>query len=146
MAEISNKKILNAKSTSYNDINFKSKLEVACYKKLVASGLTFAYDPETITIWIGNKIVNTTVYLPDKYKMLIPKNNFKLRDITYTPDFKITHKGYTIYVDSKGHVNDVYPIKKKMFLQYLDKKPKHMFFEPHSVKQMVQTIDIIKKL
>ena len=74
MTEISNKKILNAKSTSYNDINFKSKLEVACYKKLVASGLTFAYEPETITIWIGNKIVNTTVYLPDKYKMLIKLN------------------------------------------------------------------------
>lgn len=141
-----NKKVKNATATFYNNINFKSKLEVSCYKKLETSGLIFAYEPETITIWVGSKIVNTTVYLPDKYKILVPKSNFKLRDITYTPDFKITHNGYTIYVDSKGHVNDVYPIKKKMFLQYLDKKPKHMFFEPHSVKQMMQTIEIIKKL
>ena len=141
-----NKKVKNATATFYNNINFKSKLEVSCYKKLETSGLTFAYEPETITIWVGSKIINTTVYLPDKYKILVPKSNFKLRDITYTPDFKITHKEYTIYVDSKGHVNDVYPIKKKMFLQYLDKKPKHMFFEPHSVKQMMQTIEIIKKL
>ena len=146
MAEISNKKILNAKLTSYNDINFKSKLEVACYKKLAASGLSFAYEPETIIIWQGNKITNTVGYFPDKNKMLVPKTNYKLRDITYTPDFKIVYKGYTIYIDSKGHVNDVYPLKKKMFLQYLNNKVKHLFFEPHSVKQMVQTIDIIKKL
>ena len=75
MSEISNKKILNAKATSYNDINFKSKLEVACYKKLAASGLAFAYEPDTIVIWEGNKITNTVGYFPDKNKMLVPKTN-----------------------------------------------------------------------
>ena len=73
MAEISNKKILNAKSTSYNDINFKSKLEVACYKKLAASGLSFAYEPETIVIWQGNKITNTVGYFLGKLQKVVAK-------------------------------------------------------------------------
>ena len=94
MAEISNKKILNAKSTSYNDINFKSKLEVACYKKLAASGLSFAYEPETIIIWRGNKITNTVGYFPDKNKMLVPKTNYKLRDIVQYVTYKNTKNGY----------------------------------------------------
>ena len=71
--------------------------------------------------------------------------------MSYTPDFKVEFKNYVIYFDVKGHVNDVYPLKKKIFIQYLnntppDKKKKYMFFEPHTVKQMVQSIELIKNL
>lgn len=142
-----NKKIKNATSTSYNNITFKSKLEVSCYKKLETSGLSFSYEAEKITIWEGLKITRTTVYLPDKKtKLLVPKINFKNRSITYTPDFKIIYNEYVIYIDAKGFANDVYPIKKKMFFQYLDKMDNHIFFEVHSVKQMIGTIEIIKNL
>ena len=37
-------------------------------------------------------------------------------------------------------------LKEKMFIQYLNSKEKHLFFEPHSIKQMIQTIEIIKQL
>lgn len=143
-----NKKVKNAKVISYNNISFKSKLEVSCYKKLDASGLTFSYESDKIVLWAGKTTENVTIYLPDKNKNLVPnKVGYKLRDITYTPDFKILYKDYIIYFDVKGHVNDVYPMKKKMFIQHLnDLNGKYMFFEPHSVTQMAQAIEIIKKL
>lgn len=146
MAE--NKKIKNATSTNYNGINFRSRLEVSCYKKLETSGLSFNYESEKIVLWKGKKTDFVTVYLPDKNKNLVPiKTGYKLRDITYTPDFKVIHKNYIIYFDVKGHINDTYPMKKKMFIQHLNNlKGNYMFFEPHSIKQMMQAIEIIKQL
>ena len=147
-----NKKVKNATLISYDNIKFKSKLEASCYKKLEASGLKFKYEPERIPLWVGENINNTIVYEVDKRdrKLLSEKkDNFKLRDITYTPDFKIEHKNYIAYVDAKGFVNDVYPIKKKMFIQYLNNikdNKKYIFFEPRSVKHMLQIINIIKTL
>lgn len=145
-----NKKIKNASTTSYNNIEFKSKLEVACYKKLEASGLSFKYEPDKITLWEGKILDNVLVYEPSKEKDLKLRTvGSKLRDITYTPDFKVIYKQFIIYFDVKGHVNDVYPIKKKMLLQHLNeisKTNKYFFFEPHNVRQMVEAINIIKTL
>ena len=135
-----NKKIINSSVTE----GFKSKLEKRAYELFITAGFNVQYEPEKYILWKGDTVDIKTVRF--KKGDIAIKNKHTLRDITYTPDFKIVYKGYTIYIDSKGHVNDVYPLKKKMFLQYLNNKVKHLFFEPHSVKQMVQTIDIIKKL
>ena len=145
-----NKKVKNASTTSYNDINFKSKLEVSCYKKLETSGLSFQYEPDKIVLWVGKVLDKVVVYEPTKDKDFTSRTlGSKLRDITYTPDFKVLYKHYIIYFDVKGHVNDVYPIKKKMLLQHLNEisdGSSYMFFEPHNVRQMVEAINIIKSL
>ena len=145
-----NKKIKNTKSTFYNNISFRSKLEVSCYKKLETSGLKFKYfeyEPEKIILWEGSKISNIDVYVPSKNKKLKSLKGKKLINITYTPDFKLIYKDYIIYYDIKGFSNDTYPMKKKMFIQYLNNKGSNfIFFEPHSVTQMLETIEIIKKL
>lgn len=147
---VENKKVKNTVATFYNNINFKSKLEVSCYKKLEASGLPFSYESDTIILWEGEEINNIVVYdLKGKKDKLLTKRNkgYKLRNITYTPDFRVDYKGHIIYFDVKGHVNDIYPIKKKMFIQLLDNDgKKFMFFEPHNVRQMTQAIEIINNL
>ena len=90
------------------------------------------------------------VYEPSKEKDLKLRTvGSKLRDITYTPDFKVIYKQFIIYFDVNGHVNDVYTIKKKMLLQHLNeisKTNKYFFFEPHNVRQMVEALNIIKTL
>ena len=45
------------------------------------------------------------------------------RPITYTPDMSFTYKGYKVYVEVKGYMNDTFPLKAKMFLSYLAKQP-----------------------
>lgn len=149
-----NKKIKGAVSVNYNGINFKSKLEKSCYKKLESSKLNFSYESEKITLWEGIKCKDLMIYTPKKlsigkYDKLLELQTRALLNITYTPDFIVIKDNYKIYFDVKGKENDTYPIKKKMFLKILEERNdgiKYLFFEPHNVKQMEQAIDIINKL
>ena len=92
MAE--NKKIKNATSTNYNGINFRSRLEVSCYKKLETSGLSLLTNQKKIVLWKGKRTdFCNCIFTLIKNKNLVPiKTGYKLRDITYTPDFKVIHK------------------------------------------------------
>lgn len=147
----------------FDNITFKSKLEVSAYKKLKESNLKFSYESERIPIWKGLKIdQNVELYAPKKLGLGKYAKEFSfypeqtLRDITYTPDFIIELPKYKVYVDVKGKENDVYPLKRKMFLRYLYIKNnsknqaelssrKFIFFEPHSVKQVIDMINILKE-
>lgn len=148
-----NKKILGASKHIYNNIEFKSKLEVDCYKLLIGSNLPFSYEGEKITILEGFK-PTITIYAPTKiqkgmYSKDLLQVTSKVRDITFLPDFLIIKDNYRIYFDVKGMPNDTYPIKKKLFLKELERRNdgfKYMFFEPHSIYQMKQAIKIIQDL
>lgn len=149
-----NKKIKGARTVLYKGITFKSDLEYRCYKKLEGTDLNFSYESEKITLWEGVKPSNVLIYYPNKIRAGVYEPNLSLQPkslikITYTPDFIIKKGKYKIYFDVKGKENDVYPIKRKMFLKYLNSKNdgiKYMFFEPHNIKQMIQAIDIINSL
>lgn len=149
-----NKRVKGAKTIVFDGITFKSALEHSCYKKLKAAGLNFSYESEKITLWEGVKLKNIQVYSPKKiregkYSPDLRLQTRALLNTTYTPDFIVVKDNYKIYFDVKGKENDVYPLKKKMFLKILDNRKdgiKYMFFEPHSVKQMIKAIEIIKGL
>ena len=54
-----------------------------------------------------------------------------------------------IYIEDKGIENDVFYIKKKLFIKYLDdcyinNGQKSIYFEVYTKKQLLQAIDIIK--
>lgn len=151
---IVNKKIRGASIIEFDNIKFRSILEKSCYKKLMLSSLNFTYESEKIVLWEGIKLDKTIFYAPKKigngkYSKLIEKQERALVNITYTPDFIVTFGNYKIYFDVKGKENDTYPIKKKMFLKVLENRSDglcYMFFEPHSVGQLLQAIEIIKNI
>lgn len=147
--EKENRRIKGAHSVEFDNIKFKSALECSCYKKLKESGLEFHYESEKIIIWEGLKLSNTKLFIPNKINKLLEECTRKLLNITYTPDFIVIKGRYKIYFDVKGKENDVYPIKRKMFLKYLEEQNDewtYIFFEPHNVRQMIQTIELIKTL
>lgn len=148
-----NKKVLGATRILYNNILFRSLLEKSCYKKLEESELVFSYETERIIIWEGCKLslpVFTPKKLgPGKYGQILEEQKRNLLNITYTPDFVVLYKDYKIYFDVKGKENDIYPLKKKMFIKHLQQRQdniKYIFFEPHNVRQMLQAINLIKTL
>lgn len=153
-----NKKIRGAQEVEVNNIRFKSIVESKAYQLFLESDLEFEYEPTKFILWTGKKLERVTVLAPKKIRRgkygreLInnsPESLRRVLDISYTPDFIVWWKNYIIYIDVKGMENDVYPLKKKMFLKYLDNiedEFTRIFAEPHSIKQVKDLITHIKSL
>ena len=160
---MANKKIRNDTQSSSNGITFKSQLEKNIYNTLLQQGFEPQYEFITFILWGGFKPI-TPYYdketnkqrikrLSDgtntcPSKMLIQKTG-KIIGIRYTPDFYFKYNDLNVYIEAKGIENDVFYIKKKMFIKYLDnlyieKGEKSIYFEVYTKKQLLQAIEIIK--
>lgn len=144
-----NKKILNAQPCVYENITFKSKLERYCYQYFKEHHLPIEYEPGTIKL-VPGFCAKTKIWLPVKNKKTKKINLVEKRSnilpITYTPDFVLTLDNVIIYIETKGKPNDVYPLKRKLFLKWLENmypQYKCWFFEPHTQQQVRETYDII---
>lgn len=133
-------KIKNAKTTlGNNGIIFKSQLESRIDKFLssfISEPNYYTYESEKISL-----LPKTTL----KFKAYQKEKRIKtLREITYTPDFVIVTKTAKIYIEAKGFANDVYPVKKKLFLEKLNSSPDKVYFlEVYSVAQLKNLLNII---
>lgn len=157
-----NKKIRNATQSNSKGITFKSQLEKSIYNTLLQQGFEPQYEPKTFVLW--DSFIPITPFYDketDKQnlkraellgkkvpKILVPKTG-KIIGIRYTPDFYFKYKDLNVYIEAKGIENDVFYIKKKMFIKYLDNKyiengEKSIYFEVYTKKQLLQAISIIK--
>ena len=138
-----NKKVRNATSKVYKGIKFRSKLELFTYRKLEEAGIKCDYEKHKYILMSGFHFKSQSIE-PNKRKGYI-ENASKVRDITYTPDFVDLNQKWIIEV--KGYANDVFPIKWKLFknyLQQLENPP--VLFLPKNQKQVLETIQLIKQL
>ena len=155
----SNKKILNATQSTLNGIKFKSQLEKSVYTTLSQLGLCPEYEPKQFLLWEG--FTPITPYYdketdrqrekrnPHSPKMLTLKNS-RFVGIRYKPDFYVRFRDLDIYIEAKGVENDVFYIKKKLFIKYLDNLyiktgQRSMYFEIYTKRQLLQAIEIIKE-
>lgn len=144
-----NKKIKNAQRLIYNNIQFKSQLEVMIYKTLLQEGFDVKYEPVTFTLWQGFH-PEVPYYTKNNKTRELTLDNKKLIDIKYTPDFIFYYNGIRVIIEAKGFQNDVFYIKKKLFRAYLEEdfinvKTQSLYFEIYTKKQLIQAIEIIKK-
>lgn len=143
-----NKKIKNAQRLIYNNIQFKSQLEVMIYKTLLQEGFDVRYEPVTFTLWQGFH-PEIPYYVKNKKTRELALDNKKLIDIKYTPDFIFYYNGIRVIIEAKGFQNDVFYIKKKLFRAYLEEdfsniKIQSLYFEIYTKKELMQAIEIIK--
>ena len=150
-----NKKVKNATKIEYEGIQFKSIFEKDCYILLKQEGLDFEYETKRTVLLSGfyppDSLKVYDLFKPRLQRRVFGLNLHKILDITYTPDFYIQKDNVEIYIEAKGNPNDTYPLKKKIFLDYLRRQSEidgkiYMFFEPHSKKQLREAIKIIKEL
>lgn len=127
-------------------------MEYSCYKKLLEAGFNVLYEPEKVILWEGGKCDNILSYQPNKkIKAQLTQSTRPLLPITYTYDFLIEQDNCKFYFDAKGYANDRYPLKKKMFLLYLEhlskiSSYKYVFFEVQRISQLNQAIQIINNM
>lgn len=136
----------------YNNFNFKSKQELNCYKTFKEAGFELQYEKFPISLMSSFKpLVN--VYLPSKSKdLVLTKKSFI--GITYHVDFYLplerNGRKIHVFIEVKGMPNDVYPLKKKMFIKALEEQfenPENIyFFEVHNIRQVHQAINIINSI
>ena len=151
-----NKKIKNDKNKVYNNIKFRSLLELKVYKLLTEEGLKPEYEKYTYTIW-DTFIPTIPFYTKNKFK----KNHKSIKvlssstvldsripsAITYTPDFYFEYGSKKIIVEAKGMPNDVFPYKFKIFRKYLESlqdKDKYELWEIFNLKQLKECINHLK--
>lgn len=145
-----NRKILNSKEIIYDEIKFRSTLDKVIYKYLKDNNMEFDYEKTVFTLVELHKYENIKVFSPlSKKSKYWGEITTKPVNITYKPDFivKSTNNEVPFYViEGKGYANDVYPYKKKLFLDYLNRNYKGAyFFEVRNKSQILETIDIIKE-
>lgn len=120
-----NKKIKNATPTTYKGVQYRSKLEVRFAMMLDAEKIPFAYEEET---WV---VLDKQTYMGKT-----------IRCVTYTPDFIIGN----VVVEIKGFRNDVFPLKKKLIIKFINEnRPDTVFIEAKTVADMRAAVDVIKQ-
>ena len=156
-----NKKVLNATSTIQENIKFKSILEKTIYNALIQNNINPSYELYTFELFEG--FIPITPFYDQETskqqkqrllsgdtsigKQLILKNK-KIISIKYTPDFYFKYNNINVYIETKGKENDVFYIKKKLFIHYLDNKylktgVKSIYFEIRTKKQLLQALNIL---
>lgn len=154
-----NQKIRNATKSTSNNITFKSQLEKSIYNTLQQEGFGPQYEPKTFTLWDG--FIPITPYYDKetpkhrdardpKSSIMLMRKTSKIIGIRYTPDFYFRYNDIDIYIEAKGIENDVFYIKKKLFIKYLDnlyteRGQLSMYFEVYTKRQLLQAINIIKE-
>lgn len=160
---MANKKIRNATQSSLGRITFKSQLEKSIYNTLLQQGFEPQYEPTTFTLWEGfspitpyydketdkQKIKRLSEGIDTRNSKILIQKIGKIVGIRYTPDFYFKYNNLNVYIEAKGIENDVFYIKKKMFIKYLDdlyieQGEKSIYFEVYTKKQLLQAIEIIK--
>jgi len=113
-----NKKVRNAKKINFDNIQFQSRLELYCYKRLKEAGLEFEYEPlyyELIPKFEYESLCFESY--KKKNRWLFGAKSKLMRAIKYKPDFVNIKDGWII--ECKGHPNESFPLKWKLFKYYL---------------------------
>lgn len=145
-----NKKVRNATECEYNNIKFKSTLEMNVYKLFESYGFELPYEPVTYTLR-DSKFYNVKHYAPYKdrrsHKNVWGLYPYKILSIKYTPDFITAVKGKFIAIECKGFCTERYLYQKKLFLEFMENTyPDGLFFEVHTIKQAKKALEIISEL
>ena len=147
MTMTENRKVIGAKECTVDGIRFKSKWECKVYKMLKEAGLNPQY--EELKIVLQNTFEpKVSFYTRIKDRRRTPGfkiDNYKVKAVTYSPDFKVEYNGKTYFIEAKGMKTDSYAIKVKLFRKWLETNyPNSIAFEVYSTKNVQDTIKIIK--
>ena len=135
-------KVKNAKKSTYDGKEFKSNLELHCYKQLKEAKILVKYEEITFTIF--DAMVYPQACYEGTAKKLYNKGS-KIRPITYTPDFVAPNGKFII--ETKGYANESFPLRWKLFKKHLkDNNLQYVLFLPRNKKQVDEVIELIKQL
>ncbi len=147
-------KIQNAtRVLSVGGLQFRSKLELFTYNKLLEAGIKdFKYEGDKFLLMEPFEFKNESI---EAYERNIDGHKTKIfgdvnksiRSITYLPDFTCIKEDKTGWLlECKGYSNDAWPNKWKYFKEHLMKNNYNIdLYKPNNQGNVLKCIEMIKE-
>ena len=110
---------IRSKKPTLDGIKFASNLEVHMYKVLKELKIPFTYEGQTYVIVDGFKFPNMSYEKTPSKKFLHNVGQKNILPIKYTPDFVDKQYPPRFIIECKGHPNDAFLLRSKLFKKFL---------------------------
>ena len=132
---------VRAKKVTFDGINFASGLERYMYQALKKAKIQAKYEGFTYTLQEGFMCDIESYERQSNGKgEMVNRGCKKILPIKYTPDFVST----SFIIECKGRANESFPLRWKMFKNYINKHMKHVtLYKPQNQKECDEVINLI---
>ena len=133
---------VRSKKVTFDGITFASGLEKYMYIALKKAKIKAKYEGWTYTLQEGFIMDNKSYERQSNGKgEMVNRGEKKILPIKYTPDFVST----SFIIECKGRANESFPLRWKMFKNYINKHMKHVIlYKPQNQKECDEVINLIK--
>lgn len=138
---------IKSKKPTQDGITFASNLELYMYRELKKTRVPFAYEGETYVIVKGFYLPNISYEKTASKKFLHDVGQKNILPIKYTPDFIDKQYPPRFIIECKGHPNDAFPLRWKLFKKYLvDNNITAQLFMPRNKKDCEEVARLLKEI
>ena len=132
---------VRAKKVTFDGIKFASGLEKYMYIALKKAKIKAKYEGCTYTLQEGFMLENKSYERQSNGKgEMVNRGSKKILPIKYTPDFIAD----SFIIECKGRANESFPLRWKMFKNYINKHMKHVtLYKPQNQKECDEVINLI---
>ena len=133
---------VRSKKVTFDGIQFASGLEKYMYIALKKAKIQNEYEGCTFVIQEGFMFENKSYERQANGKgQMVNRGQKKILPIKYTPDFVSD----SFIIECKGRANESFPLRWKMFKNYINKHMKHVtLYKPQNQKECDEVINLIK--
>ena len=134
---------VRSKKVTFDGIKFASGLEKYMYVALKKAKIKSKYEGETYVLLEGFEFKNESYERQSNGKgEMVNRGSKKVLPIKYTPDFV----NDSFIIECKGRANESFPIRWKMFKNYVKDNLKHVIlYKPQNQKECDEVIKLITK-
>jgi len=132
---------VRSKKVTFDGIQFASGLEKYMYMALKKAKIKAKYEGQTYILQEGFMFDNRSYERQSNGKgEMVNRGCKKILPIKYTPDFVST----SFIIECKGRANESFPLRWKMFKNYINKHMKHVtLYKPQNQKECDEVINLI---
>lgn len=146
MAKRKGKNNSKAQACRFDNINFKSKLEMYCYKALKREGVPATYEKRPLQILEGFK--DFAPLFKSHGGNSVKEKTSKVQGVVYTPDFEddLDNPHWGFFIEVKGRRNEAFPMRLKLFRLWRTKNQINKdYYEVCNEKEVEEAISLIKQ-
>ena len=132
---------VRAKKVTFDGITFASGLERYMYQALKKAKIKAKYEGQTYVLQEAfNFKIDSFERQANGKGDMVNRGQKKILNIKYTPDFVSD----SFIIECKGRANESFPIRWKMFKNYVNQNLKHVtLYKPQNQKECDEVIKLI---